>query len=186
MLLSFGQEFAGVGGDVEYLKTTARALAQRLAWNEEITLRATLEGGVISKIGGGTTRVIDRFFLSSRQLRGFAGRGVGPRDTGVADSDVLGGNKYAVLKLEADFPLGLPEEYGISGGVFLDMGTLWDLDDVGGANIVDDSAELRAAIGFTIFWDTPIGPLQLNFAKPIKSNPLDDERTFDFSISTRF
>ncbi|MEM9970726.1 MAG: outer membrane protein assembly factor BamA, partial [Pseudomonadota bacterium] len=184
--LTFGQEFAGVGGDVEFLRTTARVLAQRPILNEEVTLRATLEGGVVEATGSDGTRVTDRFFLSSRQLRGFSSRGVGPRDTGATNSDVLGGNKYAVLKLEADFPLGLPEEYGISGGVFLDVGTLWDLDNVNGAVTVDDSQEFRAAIGFTIFWATPIGPLQFNFSNPIKSNDLDDERTFDFSISTRF
>ena len=186
VLLSFGQEFSGLGGDVELLKSTLRIVAQRPAWNEEVTLRATLQGGMVDALGGGSTRVTDRFFLSSRQLRGFSSRGVGPRDTGAVNSDVLGGNKYASLKLEADFPLGLPEEYGITGGVFLDIGTLWELDNTAGANPVDDEAELRAAIGFTVFWDTPIGPLELNFSNPIKSNPLDDERTFDFSISTRF
>lgn len=183
---TFGQELAGVGGDVEYLRTTARAIAQRPVWNEEVTLRATLEGGVISAPSGGVTRVTDRFFVSSRQVRGFSSRGFGPRDTGADITDVLGGNQYAVLKLEADFPLGLPEEYGISGGVFLDVGTLWGLDNTAGDATVDDEAEIRAAIGFSIFWDTPIGPLQFNFANPIKSNPLDDERTFDFTISTRF
>ncbi|MDJ0639352.1 MAG: outer membrane protein assembly factor BamA [Paracoccaceae bacterium] len=186
VLLTFGQEFAGLGGDTEYLKTTARIVAQRDILNEEVTLRAILEGGNVQALGGGTTRVTDRFFLSSRQLRGFSSRGVGPRDTGAANSDVLGGNSYAALRLEADFPLGLPEEYGISGGVFLDAGSLWDLDNTAGVATVDDGFELRTSIGVSIFWDTPIGPLRLNFAQPLESNPLDDEKSFDITISTQF
>lgn len=184
--LTFRQEFAGLGGDTEFLRTEAEAVLQRDILNEEVTLRAILEGGHIQALGGGTTRITDRFFLSSRQLRGFSSRGVGPRDTGAVDSDVLGGNSYASLRLEADFPLGLPEEYGISGGVFFDAGSLWDLDNTAGAAVVDDDFELRTSIGVSIFWDTPIGPLRLNFAQPLEANPLDDENTFDITISTQF
>ena len=188
VLLTFRQELAGLGGDTEYLKTQATAVFQRDILNEEVTLRAILEGGTIQSLGGGTTRVTDRFFLSSRQLRGFSSRGVGPRDIAAGDSDVLGGNTYAVLRLEADFPLGLPEEYGITGGVFFDAGSLWDLDNTAGAapGSVDDGFELRTAVGVSIFWSTPIGPLRLNFAKPLESNPLDDENSFDITISTQF
>ena len=185
VLLNFGQEYSGLGGDVEAIKTTARVVAQRDVWNEEVTIRAILEGGVISALDG-TTRVTDRFFLSSNQVRGFSSRGVGPRDTGAGNSDVLGGNKYAALRLEADFPLGLPEEYGISGGIFADFGSLWDLDNTAGVNPVDDSFELRSSVGVSVFWTTPIGPLRLNFAKAIEKNPLDDENTFDITISTQF
>lgn len=184
--LTFSQELAGLGGDVEFIRTRGFAVAQRDILNEEVTLRAILEGGTISSLGGGSTRVTDRFFLSSRQLRGFDSRGVGPRDTGAADPDVLGGNAYAALRFEADFPIGLPEEYGISGGVFFDAGSLWSLDNTVGAAIVDDGFELRTSVGVSIFWDTPIGPLRLNFSKPLKKNPLDDENTFDIAIQTQF
>ena len=186
VLFEFGQEFSGVGGDTDFLKTTTRVVAQRDVRNEEVTLRAILEGGVVTGVGGGQTRITDRFFLSSRQVRGFSSRGFGPRDTGAVESDVLGGNKYIAARFEADFPLGLPEEFGISGGVFFDMGSLWGLDNTAGNAPVDDGFELRSAIGFSLLWDTPIGPLRMNFSNPIKSNPLDDERSFDFTISTAF
>ena len=184
--LRFGQEFAGLGGDVEYLRTTATMTAQRDILNEEVTIRAILDAGVISAIGGGTTRVTDRFFLSGNDLRGFSSRGLGPRVVDAGISDVLGGNKFAVARFEADFPLGLPEEYGIAGGVFFDVGSLWGLDDTAGVSTVDDGFELRSSVGVSVFWTTPIGPLRLNFAKPIKSNDLDEENTFDITISTQF
>ena len=184
--LEFSQELAGLGGDVEYLRTTARGVAQRDIFNEEVTIRAILEGGVIKSFGSNGTRVTDRFFLNGRQLRGFASRGVGPRDTGAVESDVLGGNQYISARFEADFPLGLPEEYGISGGIFADFASVWGLDNTAGAAVVDDSFELRSSIGVSVFWDTPIGPLRLNFARPIDKNPLDEENTFDITISTQF
>ncbi|MEM8801567.1 MAG: outer membrane protein assembly factor BamA, partial [Pseudomonadota bacterium] len=53
--LTFGQEFAGIGGDVEFIRTTAIAVAERDIAREEVTVRAILEGGLINSIGGGTT-----------------------------------------------------------------------------------------------------------------------------------
>ncbi len=184
--LTFGQELAGFGGDSEYLKTTAQVVAEREVWNDEVTIRAIFEAGHLSSLGGSTSRVTDRFFVGTRQLRGFESRGIGPRDTGAGNSDVLGGNSYASLRFEADFPLPLPAEYGVSGGVFYDMASLWDLDNVNGAAVVDDSFELRSAIGVSLLWDTPIGPLRMNFAKPIKENALDETSSFDVTISTTF
>ncbi|MCV6593530.1 MAG: outer membrane protein assembly factor BamA [Silicimonas sp.] len=184
--LTFGQELAGLGGDSEYLKTTASAVAQRDVWNEEVTVRAIFEAGALTSLNDTNSRVTDRFFLSSRQLRGFESRGVGPRDTGAANSDVLGGNAFVSLRFEADFPLPLPSEYGISGGLFYDMASLWDLDNTAGAAVVDDGFELRSSIGVSLLWDTPIGPLRMNFAKPIKENALDRTNSFDVTISTQF
>ena len=184
--LTFGKELAGLGGDIEFLRTTALAVAQRDVFNEEVTVRAIFEGGLINTFGGGTSRVTDRFFLSPRQLRGFASRGVGPRDTGSAEADVIGGNAFVSVRFEADFPLGLPEEFGLAGGVFLDFASLWDLDNTNGAAAVDDGFDLRASIGFSLFWDTPIGPLRMNFATPLRENALDETNAFDITISTQF
>ncbi|MEM9973844.1 MAG: outer membrane protein assembly factor BamA [Pseudomonadota bacterium] len=186
-LLSFGQDLAGLGGDNEYLRTTARAIAQRRILNEEVTLRATIEGGNITSLGDDDTRVTDRFFLTSRQLRGFEFRGVGPRDTGAANDDALGGNNYVAARFEVDFPIGFASDLGVSGGVFFDMGTVWSLDNVAGAaGDVDDSFKLRSAIGFSLFWETPIGPLTFNFSQPVQEEDFDRSRNFDIALTARF
>ena len=136
-------------------------------------MRATLEGGALHSFSGTSSHVTDRFFLSSRQVRGFNSRGIGPRDlSDNTSNDVLGGNRYVAARLEAEFPLGLPSEYGLTGSIFADAGSLWSLDDrMGGrcfgsggtpiANcvLVDDSFDLRSAVGFGLLWDTPIGPV---------------------------
>ena len=188
VLLRFGQDFAGLGGDTEYIKTTALASAQTRVYNGELALSATLEGGAINALGGGRTRVTDRFFLSTRQLRGFEPLGVGPRDLSASNEDALGGNMFASLRLEAEFPLGLPEEYGISGGVFADAGSVWGLDETIGADgvEVDDDFSIRSAVGVSVFWTTPFGPLRFNFAKAIQKEEYDRTRVFNVSVQTAF
>jgi outer membrane protein insertion porin family len=185
--LTFGQDFAGLGGDNRYVKTTARAIAQTTALNDDLTLRTTVEGGALNMLDDGVSRVTDRFFLSTRQLRGFEFRGLGPRDLNAPNEDALGGNFYAVARFEADFPVGLPEEYGISAGVFLDVGSVWGLDNTAGAGgPVDDDFSLRSSVGLSIFWTTPIGPLTFNFSNVLERESYDEEQLFDFTITTRF
>ncbi|MFN4191458.1 MAG: outer membrane protein assembly factor BamA [Tabrizicola sp.] len=187
VLLRFGQDFAGLAGDNKYVKTTALALAETKVMNEEVTVRAIFEGGAITSLGGNVTRVTDRFFGNGK-IRGFEPNGIGPRDLGAANQDALGGNLFAVARFEADFPLGLPEEYGITGGAFLDVGSVWSLDNTsgfGGAE-VDDGFNPRASVGLSLFWTTPIGPLRFNFSKAIVKEDYDREQSFDLTIQTRF
>ncbi|WP_373635429.1 outer membrane protein assembly factor BamA [Yoonia sp. SS1-5] len=181
VLLRFGQEFGF--GDTQFIKTTALAGAETKILNEEVTLRATLEGGNL-RYQDGSSRVTDRFFLGSRLLRGFEAGGVGPRDEDT--DDALGGNSFAVARLEAEFPLGLPSEYGISGGVFLDHGTVWDVGETGTANVLYDEPITRTIAGVSIFWTTPIGPLRFNFTEEIDVQERDNPKSFDVTISTSF
>jgi outer membrane protein insertion porin family len=182
LLFRFSQDFAGLGGDVKYVATTAIGVAETKVFNEEVTLRAILEGGAIKSFGSYNTRVTDRYFGNGK-IRGFEVNGLGPRDTGVASNDALGGNMYASARLEAEFPIGLPEEYGIKGGAFFDVGSVWGLDNASG---VDDSAHVRSVVGASILWDTPIGPLRFNFSEAIKKETYDKEQKFDLTISTKF
>ncbi|MBC7137684.1 MAG: outer membrane protein assembly factor BamA [Defluviimonas sp.] len=195
--LRFGQELYGLAGDVEAVKTTAVATAETKAFNEEWTLRAEIEGGAYNALNDTVSRVTDRFFGS--EMRGFESRGIGPRDLDVQNEDPLGGNYYAVARFEAEFPLGIPEEYGIRGGLFLDVGSVWGLDNTDGGLVsgctdldgdgtcqVDDDLSLRSALGFSLFWTTPIGPLRFNFSKALAKEDYDNEKNFDLTVSTRF
>jgi outer membrane protein insertion porin family len=186
-LLEFGQDFGGLGGDNKFMKTTARAVAQTKILNEEVTLRATLEAGALNWRDG-FSRSVDRFILNPNIMRGFEPGGIGPRDLSGGRDDPLGGNLYAVARFEAEFPLGLPEELGISGGVFYDIGNLWDLSDVNtaGGTIVGADGSARHVIGLSVFWDTPIGPLRFNFTNAIKKETYDKEQSFDLTLSTTF
>jgi outer membrane protein insertion porin family len=187
ILFEFGQKYAGIGGGLEFIETTGKVTAQTKVLKEEVTLRAELEFGAHTTLTG-NSRITERFFLNSNRLRGFDGAGIGPRDLASANEDALGGNYFAVARLEAEFPVGLPEEYGISGGLFLDVGSVWGLDDAIGAGgtVVDDSLILRSTIGVSVFWDTQVGPLRFNFSKALVKEDYDRERTFDLTVSTQF
>ncbi|MCL7463914.1 outer membrane protein assembly factor BamA [Phaeovulum sp. NW3] len=189
VLLRFGQDYVGAGGDVEAVVTSALVSAQTKVLQEEVTLRAELEGGAVHSLGDSSTRVIDRF-SGARKIRGFEYNGLGPRDLGAVNEDALGGNYFAVARFEAEFPLGLPEEYGVAGGLFLDVGSVWGLDDLTKANAADlggsDDLSWRSVIGFSLFWDTAIGPLRFNFSKALVKEDYDLEQNFDLTISTRF
>ena len=190
VLLRFGQQIAGLGGGLRYLQTTGLVSAETKIAREEVTLRAQFEFGTNTRLTG-NSRITERFFLNSSKLRGFDGAGVGPRDLSAnsTNQDALGGNYFAVARFEADFPLGLPEEYGIRGGVFFDVGSLWGLDDTDTGipgSPVDDGFKIRSVIGVSVLWDTQLGPLRFNFSKALVKEDYDKERSFDLTVSTQF
>ena len=188
VLLRFGQDFAGLGGDTRYVSTTALAGAFRRLERRDVTLSAELEGGAVLGFGDYDPRVTDRFFTFSRTFRGFEARGIGPRDIESRAQDPLGGKYYAVARLEAGFPLGIPEEYGVRGGAFVDLGSVWGLDDPdrGDGTSVDDDFALRSTVGVALLVRTPIGPLRFNFTEAVLKEEFDRERNFDITISTEF
>lgn len=183
--LQIDGDIGGLGADNQYLKATALARAQTKIMNDQVILRAEVEGGAFYSLGGAGGRVTDRFTLGTSKVRGFNTYGTGPRDLTVPNLDALGGNFYAAARVEAQFPLGLPEEYGISGGVFADVGTLWGLDNTLGGTI-DDAMYLRSSVGASLFWNTPIGPLRFNYAIPVIKQGYDRENRFEVTIHTSF
>lgn len=188
-LIEGGLDYAGLGGDNEYIRATSKIVAQKLVFNEEITLRATVETGYLGWLGDNKSRTIDRFLLSSDTLRGFEPGGIGPRDMSGSYDDALGGNLYAVARFDAEFPLGLPEELGIRGGLFYDVGNLWGLDDsnaAAGSNVVGRGGSFRHVVGFSLLWTTGLGPLRFNFSKALSKEEFDRERNFDLTIQARF
>nr|WP_240621036.1 outer membrane protein assembly factor BamA [Pseudooceanicola lipolyticus] len=189
VLFEIGADYAGLGGDNEFIRSRVRTIAQTMVLNEEVTLRATVEAGALSWKGSNFSRTLDRFLLNPDFIRGFEPGGIGPRDQSNGEDDAIGGNYYAVARFEAEFPLGVPEEIGLRGGVFYDVGNLWDLSDANTAasgNIVGANGSLRHVIGFSLLWDTGFGPLRLNFSEAIKSESFDKEQSFDLTIQARF
>ena len=193
---SFGNDFAGVGFGVQYLRNKVNAGYYYSLWPEWV-LSFTAEAGHIFGWGGDQVLLQDRFFVGGDNLRGFAPAGIGPRDTISGDS--LGGNKYYVGSVALGVPLGLPKELGISGRVFTDFGSLWSNDQKnlvltpaqwaanGGVqpNIVDSSA-IRASAGVGVSWKSPVGPIRLDLAVPLKRESFDRTQIFHVSFGTRF
>ncbi len=190
--LELGQDFAGLGGDSRYIRTTGSAKGWTSFFDEELVVSLELEAGGIFSIGQ-DTRVTERYFLGGDSFRGFASEGIGPRD--LATDDALGGNYFVMTRLEASFPLGLPDELGVYGGVFVDAGTLWGLDGnlVGGDSVtgiaggpIDNGMNFRLSAGALLFLDTPFGPLELSFGAPLIKETGDETEVFRLTVGTRF
>ena len=174
------QELNGLGGDISFSKTDLNFRTYRTILRDDIILSSNLSSGVIV---GSDASLMNRFTLGGDRLKGFRNQGIGPYDS-TYDTH-LGGKMYTSLSLEASFPIGIPEEYGIYGGVFLDTGSLWGLDNTDSSRI-DDSAEIRSALGFSIFWESAIGPLRFNWSSPVRKKTNDVTENFRFTIDTRF
>ena len=184
------QDLAGIGGDVNYVKTEADISASwGITPNWVVTAAAST--GYVSGWGGDPIRINDRFFKGGNSFRGFETAGIGPRD--LTTTDALGGNFYAIGTLELTVPNGLPEEYGIRTSLFTDVGTVGVLDDrytvdANGnrdSRIVDD-LELRASAGLSIHWRSPMGPIRFDLSHILGKEDYDKTETFRFSTSTQF
>ncbi|MFZ8971303.1 MAG: outer membrane protein assembly factor BamA [Paracoccaceae bacterium] len=185
VLARIEQDFSGLGGDTTSLKTTGLISGEMKVLGEEVTLIGTIEGGMLS-YSKGQSRVVDRFQLGSGIMRGFEPGGIGPREYDSVNgvNDALGGDKFAAVRLEALFPIGLPEEYGITGGVFYDVGNLWGLE-YNSADIQYEKGAWRQAAGVSIIWITPVGPFRFNFSRAIAKELLDTANDFELTLATR-
>ena len=188
----FTQEFAGVGGDVSFLRSTGSAAYYReLNADRDLIGMVKLQGGHIAGIGE-DVRLLDSFFKGGETIRGFQSSGIGPRD--LDTDDALGGNIFVAATAEVQFPFPvLPQEFGFKGALFADAGTLFDTDfdeDVDGDGVDDiniaDDASLRSSIGASVLWASPLGPIRADVAYVLTSEDYDETQVFRLGGGSRF
>jgi outer membrane protein insertion porin family len=187
---TFSQDFAGVGGQVKYLRTEGD-ITWYWGFNRNWVFTIQGQAGYIHGWDGDSVRINDRFFKGGNSFRGFQTAGIGPRD--LATHDALGGNMYAIGTVEFAFPNGLPEEYGIKTALFTDFGTEGILDDVfkrtsvGVPNdLIKDNMALRASGGLSVKWKSPMGPVEFDFSQILAKTDYDKTELFRFSTYAPF
>jgi outer membrane protein insertion porin family len=189
--LSLVQDFAGVGGDVNYLRSIVEARGY-YPIVDGVTFVARAIAGNIEALDGGDVRISDAFYQGSAIVRGFETTGLGPRDQ---FGDALGGKTFYAATAEVRFPFPfIPDEIGLSGAVFADAGSVFGTDvtkdctgaPAQGTACFEDSDALRASVGASILWNSPVGPLRADFAYVLLSEEFDKEQAFSFGASTRF
>lgn len=184
----FNQEYAGIGGDANFLKTTFKGQYYKTLSDEmDIVGLLGVGAGYIRGFGDDDLRVFDMFKNNQEMIRGFKYAGIGPRDTSVADAkgSFLGGTTYFNASTEAQFPMPvIPESLGIRGAVFADAATLYgnDLPEAQGTT----GSEWRASVGASIMWASPFGPLRFDYAVPVKKVEGDQVQNFNFGMSSKF
>ena len=216
---SFSQDLAGVGGDVNYIRSVADGRGYYPITNK-ITLVGRVQGGAIEGWGGQDVRLTDLFFKGGETVRGFQRAGYGPRDAcrdpinndavHNCTKDSLGGQLFWASTAEVRFPIPfLPENLGIQGAVFVDAGSLWDPSNLatqavtlpplpggcssknlgktcGEGSFIFDSSQVRLSTGFSIIWQSPLGPLRADIAEALLKANFDKTELFRFGASTNF
>lgn len=184
----FNQEYAGIGGDANFLKTTFKGQYYKTLSDElDVVGLVGVGAGYIAGFGDEDLRVFDLFKNNSEMIRGFKYAGIGPRDLTVDDDDgsFLGGTTYFSGSLETQFPMPVvPESIGIRGALFADAATLYgnDLSEAAGTT----EMEWRASVGASIMWASPFGPLRFDYAVPVKKVEGDQVQNFNFGMSSKF
>ncbi len=183
------QTYAGVGGDVEYLKQEGSANYYIPVINENFTLKFSGSFGYINGLGR-DVKSNDNFFLGGNNFRGFEFAGIGPRSVNNGSAiggDAIGGKFYYISSTEFKFPLGLPKELGISAALFHDVGTLKMVDQVNKSNTkIIDTGSIRASYGLSLIWGSPLGPIRLDFSNSYKAEDFDRTESFRFNFGTTF
>ena len=195
------EELAGLGGNTFYSKTEIHAFYFIPLFDDQVVVKLEGNAGHIQGIGSNTVPLQDKFFKGGDSFRGFSNSGLGPKQLGNDGLyDSIGAQDYAIGTIEAQFPLGLPEAFGISGEIYSDFGTAFNTSETGiargtapcnvgvslAACSISDSSAFRASIGAGIVWNSPFGPLKFEYSYPILKQDSDDLKYFNFSIGTRF
>jgi len=180
-LVSLSNQYAGLGGNVNYLKNSVGG-----TWFyspiEDIILNVRGNVSGIERAGKKVIRIVDSIQLGAESFRGFAWGRIGPRDT--ITGDPLGGTRSWTGTIETLFPIGLPNEFGVKGAIFTDFGTAWKPGQTGPQVI--DKRSIRASVGIGLSWSSPFGPLKIDYAIPVKKQKYDDIQRFLFGFSSRW
>ena len=214
LLVDFRQDFAGVGGDVTYLKSAAD-LKYYTPLVADVVGLIHVQSGILNKIGSNELRMLDHFQMGPNLVRGFAPNGIGPRDINpFGTGDALGGTKYWGASAELQMPFWfLPKEVGLKGAVYADAGGLYDYQGptswtfTNEANVAgclpptrsptvtsgtctglqfDSGNVVRSSVGVGLIWASPFGPLRFDYAVPITKGPFDRVQQFKFGGGTSF
>ncbi len=168
----------GVAGDARYLKANYQ-YQQFLPINKQFTLALNSELGWGKGLGGRPFPVFKNFYSGGQgSVRGFEQSTLGPRDV---TGSSIGGPKKVTLNAEllAPFPGGGNDKTLRMFG-FTDIGNVY-----GEAEKVDLS-QLRASVGLGISWLSPMGPLRLAIANPVRKFAGDRIQKLQFQIGSSF
>ena len=179
-LLKIDTDVAGLGGSVSHLRNTASgSFYYPLA--DQWVLSAKSKFGYVFGLGK-DLKLSERYFLGGEDVRGFETSGIGPRD--LATDDALGGEWMYAGSFGLDFPSGLPEELGVGGHLFTDFGSSASLSPTNSTTA--DSSSLRMGVGMGVSWESPFGPLGVDFAIPVLKEDYDRKEYIRINFGTRF
>ena len=175
----FDQSFATLISDIPTIQTSVGSTFYQELINEKFIGSAKLKLSNVTALDNKDTKLSDRIFASTSDLRGFELRGVGPIDSG----SHVGGNYLAVLNLKSTFPNPIPDSLRPKSYLFYDIGNVWGVDY---SDVIPNSYKLRSSTGIALDLVSPIGPLSFTYSIPLSKATTDKEQRFLFNIGSSF
>ena len=167
-----------VAGDARYLRANYQ-IQQYIPLNKQFTLAFNGEAGWGKGLNGQPFPVFKNFYSGGLgSVRGFDQGTLGPRDV---TGSSIGGPKKITLNAEviAPFP-GAGNDRTLRIFAFTDVGNVFGEDQKLSAS------DLRASVGVGLSWISPIGPLRIAFANPLRKQAGDRIQKLQFQIGTSF
>jgi outer membrane protein insertion porin family len=137
LLVSFGQDFAGLGGNAFYMRSVVDVRSYYEIVSDLVSVLHLQAGDMLGfqkcpvantcVTNDGYVRMLDDFKMGPNLVRGFEPAGFGPRDiTPGTTGDALGGTMFWGASYEMQYPFFfLPKDTGMRGAVFVDTGAVW-------------------------------------------------------------
>ena len=184
---SVNEEFAGLGGDAKFSKTTDDVrYYQPIADGVVGMVRG--QSGYVTPWGGQPLPLLAGFFGGPQYVRGFATNGFGPRDvTPGTTMDNVGGNIYWATSAEMQSAIPfIPPDAGLKGAVFADAGSLFRTSSVASpvslsGSLVSNPQTIRSSLGAGLVWNSILGPIRVDYAYPTTQASTDITQRFRFS-----
>jgi outer membrane protein insertion porin family len=184
----FKQDIAGLGGDVNFIKTGEDARYYH-AITGDVTGMARVQSGWLTPWGGEAVPLLNRYFGGPQLVRGFAPNGIGPRDlTPGSTMDNIGGTAFWGTSTEVQTAIPyLPSDFALKFAVFADAGSVWaagaqgNLPALSQSFAVGNASALRSSFGAGLIWGSPFGPIRVDYAMPVTKTGYDVTQRLSFS-----
>ena len=176
--VSIGVDFAGVGFGEKFARSVfSTTYFQPMPWLDHV-LSFRLMAGYSFGWSKDPVPLFERFYLGgSNSLRQFKSLQVSPKDnTGTR----IGGNSEALGTVEYQIPLF----FGIKAAVFYDVGQVWGPDISAGTKI--DLSDLRHGVGAGLRWNSPFGPIRVDYGIKLDQKKGESFGNFNFSAGSSF
>jgi outer membrane protein insertion porin family len=176
---SIDQDLAGLGGTSYYIKNRINySIYKRLS--QQLIGAFKVQAGSSNGYNGKYAPLSSNYQLGGKRLRGFKSGKIGPR---TGDS-YTGGQYFYLTSLETNIDFNL-DAFDITSTLFLDVGSVWGLENPAYSNIEDDH-EMRSSLGLNFNWDSAIGPINIVYATILASEDNDTTDNLYFDIGYNF